>query len=85
MKGLPGKWQWGNDALCDLRYGLKSAAQKQFDAWRLGVREKVGKVGGGTKVKFAKALSSVGLLRLKLPESSAKMYDSFLIDLFVLH
>lgn len=35
--------------------------------------------------KFAKLLSRVWLLRLRLPQSSAKKYNSFLVNLFVLH
>ena len=35
--------------------------------------------------RFAKVLSRVWLLRLRLPQSSAKKYNSFLVNLFVLH
>lgn len=54
MKGWPVRWQWEKAESCFvwLEVGLKSAALKQFDAWRLWAGKGVKRAGGVTKISL---------------------------------
>lgn len=75
----------GRKLLCVVQGRAEVSSSEQLVAWRLRDGEGGGEGGWSNPSKFAKAQSRIWLLRLRLPESGAKKYNCFLVNLFVLH